>query len=250
LQVALGTALTLTSSVVSRSSRMKLFGVARELGFRQGVGPDPLVPAVPEQVVAPDQTPIVVREAAARDGNVTVQELVVLNRLVASRRPQLIFEIGTFDFRTTINLAANSPADARVFTLDLPPEGPVAVLPLAEHDPKYIGYGARHARVPDPAEAERITALHGDSATFDFAPYRGRMDLVFVDGAHSYEYVLRDSETALSLAAPGAAIVWHDYDSWPGVTAALNELFLADKRFAGLRRVSGTTLAVLDLRPA
>jgi hypothetical protein len=68
-----------------------------------------------------------------------------------------------------------------------------------------------------------------------------------VDGSHSYEYVMSDSERALALLAgkPGT-IVWHDYGTWPGVTLALNELRTRDARFAGMVSIANTSLAVLS----
>ena len=50
----------------------------------------------------------------------------------------------------------------------------------------------------------RITQHLGDSATFDYKPFAGAIDLVFVDGAHTYDYVRADSKNALSTIAPGA----------------------------------------------
>ncbi|CAN5142706.1 hypothetical protein BH23GEM2_BH23GEM2_23440 [soil metagenome] len=244
LSVAGGTSRTLAGSIVSRKSRGRLVRLAREFGYTHGFAPEPTLPPVFDSAVAPETTPIVVREAAERDGNVTLRELVVLNRIVASRKPKRLFEIGTFDFRTTVNLAANAP-QGNVLTLDLPPDHPSA-LPIEEHDAKYVGRGPGLARTAAADERARITALHGDSASFDFAPYHGAMDFVFVDGAHSYEYVHHDSATALRIAASGAVIVWHDYGAWPGVTEALNELHIHDARFSGLRWILGTTLAVLD----
>ena len=72
---------------------------------------------------------------------------------------------------------------------------------------------------------ERITQLYGDSASFDFSPWYGQMDFVFVDGAHAYNYVVNDTNIALKLLNPrGGIIIWHDYGVWKGVTRALNEL--------------------------
>ena len=36
------------------------------------------------------------------------------------------------------------------------------------------------------------------------------MDLVFVDGAHSYDYVKNDTEKGLEMLRPGGVIAWHD----------------------------------------
>ena len=36
------------------------------------------------------------------------------------------------------------------------------------------------------------------------------MDLIFVDGAHSYEYVKNDTVKGLEMLRPGGIIAWHD----------------------------------------
>jgi len=136
-------------------------------------------------------------------------------------------EIGTFDGRTTLNLALNS--DAQVFTLDLP-GNMETVFQVKGSNEKYMKKQSSGARFSSPPHTglpcvERITQLYGDSASFDFSPWYGKIDLVFVDGAHSYEYVVNDTNIALRLLSPeGGIIVWHDYMVWPDVTRALHEL--------------------------
>ena len=72
------------------------------------------------------------------------------------------------------------------------------------------------------------------------------MDFIFVDGSHSYEYVLNDSDKARKLLRDGrGVIVWHDYGDWDGVTKALNELYSAGGDFKGVKHISGTPLACL-----
>lgn len=149
------------------------------------------------------------------DGNVSLLELVVLSRLVRERAPRTIFEIGTFDGRTTLAIAANAPADTVVYTLDLPPTLQTAH-PLAPAERQFVDKSAPGARLAGPA-AKKVRQLMGDSAAFDFTPYPS--DLVFVDGSHAYEYVLNDSRRALELLRDGRGmIVWHDYGEWEGVT--------------------------------
>ena len=54
-----------------------------------------------------------------------------------------------------------------------------------------------------------------------FSPYAA--DFVFIDGSHTYDYVMNDSMAALALLPSGGGIIaWHDYGAWPGVTEALN----------------------------
>ena len=59
---------------------------------------------------------------------------------------------------------------------------------------------------------DNVTHLQGNSQTFDFSPYKGQFDLVFVDGDHHYESVRKDTETAFTLLHnDNSVIVWHDY---------------------------------------
>jgi hypothetical protein len=183
-------------------------------------------------------------ETGKRDGNVNLAELAILAQAAVAIPPgSIVVEIGTFDGRTTLNLAINA-AQATVFTLDLPPDERAAFA-LAPGERQYVDKpqpGARF-RGCDPAwraAARRITQLLGDSATFDWSPYQGRAGLVFVDGSHAYEYVRKDSATAMRLVVPGGIVLWHDYGRWEGVSRALDEL--ETERRLGLRHIAGTSL--------
>lgn len=201
------------------------------------------LPAAAISDLVPAQTPVVLHEPVGRDGNVTLLELLILAQLVASRQSEAVFEIGTFDGRTTLNFAANTRG--RVFTLDLPAAQVDATsLPLDPADASYISKPASGERFVGTPEAQRIIQLFGDSATFDFSPWHGGIDFVFIDGAHSKEYVISDTQRALRLLRPaGGIIAWHDYDSvWSGVTEALHEIA---REGLPLRRIPGTSLAIL-----
>jgi predicted O-methyltransferase YrrM len=200
--------------------------------------------------LAPDDVPVIVREADAVDGNVSLYELLAICKLVRSTRPLRLFEIGTFDGRTTVNLAANAPAEAHVFTLDLPRSGLEATaLSLDRRERVFVDKDESGTRYRESDLAERITQLYGDSAQFDFSPHHGTADLVFVDGSHAFEYVLSDSRTALQLLKSGGGLVlWHDYGVWDGVTSALDRLFDGSRAFQEMRRIRGTSLVLLDTR--
>jgi len=151
--------------------------------------------------------------------------------------------------RWSYELRPHTAPEAQVFTLDLPPTGK-AELPLAANEQHYIKKDASGLRYQGTDYEGKIVQLYGDSAKFDFSPYFGTMDLVFVDASHSYEYVLSDSRVARKLLGPaGGVIFWHDYGTWIGVTRALEELRAGDPRFQGLRRVTGTALACLVVGP-
>ncbi|HXV77810.1 MAG TPA: class I SAM-dependent methyltransferase, partial [Candidatus Polarisedimenticolaceae bacterium] len=179
------------------------------------------------------------------NGNVRLSELAVLAQAAAATEPNReIVEIGTFDGRTTLNLAINSSSSCRVFTLDLPPEAPTR-FPLDRRERKFVEKPAPGARFRgcdgawEPAAA-RITQLLGDSASYDWSAHEGKAGLVFVDGSHAYEYAKSDSEAAFRLVVPGGMVLWHDYGVWPGVTRYLEEL--EERDGLGLRRIQGTSL--------
>jgi predicted O-methyltransferase YrrM len=52
------------------------------------------------------------------------------------------------------------------------------------------------------------------------------VDLVFIDAGHTYDYVKRDTDQALTMLRPGGVIVWHDCFQvlHPDVTRRLCEL--------------------------
>lgn len=190
---------------------------------------------------------IQIREPRGIDGNIGLLELIVINKLVRLSNPVNLLEIGTFDGRTTLNLAANSPDNARVYTLDLPADQlDAAKLPLTRGEKRYIRKGTSGSKYRGTDCERKIIQLYGDSAAFDFSPYVDRMDFIFIDGSHSYEYVRNDSKICLNLLnKTKGVIVWHDYMKWQGVTQALNELYLNVPEFQGMRNINGTSLVCL-----
>jgi hypothetical protein len=238
------TAYLFTAGVRSPRHRGLITHIAEHFGLARS---RPRIPTVPLRDLFPDEQAVQLREPEAVDGNVTLLELLVLARAVAAWRPRTLFEIGTFDGRTTLNLAANAPEEAQVFTLDLPAAAMQQTqLPLDAPERRFIDKPASGTRFRGTDVEPRITQLYGDSAAFDFAPYSGSIDFMFVDGSHALEYVLQDSITALELVrGRNACVFWHDYTVWDGVTRALDGLYGDDPRFARLLHVEGTTLVCL-----
>ena len=176
-------------------------------------------------------------------GNQPVEGLLFLASLGRALGAARVFEIGTFNGLTAWCLARNLPG-ATIDTLDLPVDQQPA-LPLAERDP--LNRSAQPERLyeslPSPG---RVVQHWGDSATFDFSPWHRGCDLVYVDGAHSADYVSSDSHNAFEMIAESGAIVWDDY--WrhePGVRSVLEKQAGRD-----LHRVPGTRLVVYLSEPA
>jgi hypothetical protein len=233
---------TFTVGIASPQRRFVIARLAREAGYRDR--PEPRLPIVAVDAITSPLTPVVLPIPETSEGSVTLLELTVLARLVRERQPARIFEIGTFDGRTTCALAANAPEASHTYTLDLPP-GEATQFDVESKERRFIDKPMSGRLFREQPFSARITQLHGDSGTFDFSRYTA--SFVFVDGSHAYDYVINDSEHALGLlAGAGGVIVWHDYGEWHGVTRALDKLHLTDSRFANLRRVRGTSLAILS----
>ncbi|HYM58730.1 MAG TPA: class I SAM-dependent methyltransferase [Solirubrobacteraceae bacterium] len=168
-------------------------------------------------------------------GGLGPAELIVLCRLARSADPKTIFEFGTFLGATTLQLAANTTAE--VYTLDLPPRGhPAHVETDYWGQPDEPGEWYR-----DSPHVSRIQQLYGNSQTYDFSDYAGKIDFVFVDASHRYQPAIKDTQTALELVAPGGLVVWHDYGyRAEGVRRVLNDL----SKTRRLRHIAGTSLVV------
>jgi predicted O-methyltransferase YrrM len=160
-------------------------------------------------------------------------DIVNLCRLCAMVQPRLVFEIGTYRGFSTLHLALNTPLDARILSLDLPKsprpgEAQATSLRTTLMDDAHIvgATGTEDYLFEGIPEADKIELLFGDSASFDFAHFAGSVDLFFIDGAHSYEYVRSDTLQALRCVRPGGVIAWHDFGrtGLNGVSRWLREL--------------------------
>ncbi len=235
-----------TFGVFAQRHRFLIFQIAQHFGMKMPVETE-LLPVLPLERVLENKLDLTLLEPLAGGGNVSILELIVIASLARQADPPTAFEIGTFDGRTTLNIAANLKPPSKVFTLDLPQAGlGETEFELAPGESAFVNKPMSGAKFAKTTYCEQITQLFGDSATFDFSPYQGRMGLIFVDGSHAYEYVCQDTKTALQLASNGAIILWHDYQQdWPGVIRALNEFRQTHPACAKLARIEGTSLVML-----
>jgi len=125
------------------------------------------------------------------------EEIVWLMKLVAPLRPRSLLEIGTATGGTLYLLARAAGRDARFATIDLE----------QRYDPDVLKSFAR--------DQQRIELILGSSAEDStmarvrtFLP--DRLDLLFIDGDHSYEGIRRDFERYAPLVRPGGVVIFHD----------------------------------------
>jgi len=164
------------------------------------------------KIVLPDQrTPILLDTAI----------LLALAKLV---QPRTYFEFGTYLGVQLINVAANLPPESRLYTLDLDED-----LLGAQQDAKQQRLTDEYLEAKQRKKLaftgssfeERITPLRGDSNTYDFSRFHGRMDMLFVDDGHEYPTLQSDTENAFKMLSKDHAgcIAWHDYGNpnYPGL---------------------------------
>lgn len=145
-------------------------------------------------------------------------ELVFMAMICRIANPRRIFETGTFEGRSANVMALHTPDDCRIETLDLPVKNEKIEtgLKILENDEKWLmksdeRLGGRLGTLNDPTVNAKITQHRGDSAKFDYSPFHGEMDMVFVDRAHSCDYVLSDANNGLKMLGDRGFILFHDY---------------------------------------
>jgi predicted O-methyltransferase YrrM len=195
-------------------------------------------------VTVPHGTRVILAHLAGGGIDTAIDELAYLALIAKSCEPANIFEIGTFRGRTALNFALNSPEDCTIWTLDLPPDDRESSLASASSADAAIIQASKTGADYKGTDCEKkIRQLYGNSLVFDFSPYLGRMDIVFVDGAHHFEIAKSDSLNALRMVRPGGLIVWHDfanYGDYNDVTRAILDVLPGDQ----IVQVSNTQLAV------
>ena len=221
-------------AMVQRFKGLK--GVFLDHQFERNSPLPELDPALLERIYS-EEVVLPPRRHVEQAGGQTLEGLIFLAALVRSIDAAEAFEIGTFTGTTTWTLARNMER-GRVGTLDLPPEAtPSLELEESDREIRQLPSGHMYDELPHRAE---ITQLWGDSAIFDFEPWKAKCDLVYIDGAHSEAYVERDTASAFDMISEGGVIVWDDY--WrqvEGVARVLHRLPRSD-----LRRVPSTRLVV------
>lgn len=144
-------------------------------------------------------------------------EVQVLATLTRHLNPRAVFEIGTYSGFTALHFACNTEEMAKIYTLDLPADHRPApdAGRLSYDDQLVLELSQRNMNnriFRGTPQAAKIVELFGDSRTFDFNPYAGRMDLVFIDGNHSAAYVRSDTENAFRMLTERGVVIWHDFD--------------------------------------
>lgn len=168
---------------------------------------------------------------------------------VLSKQSKLMFEFGTCTGKTSYLWAKNSPPDARIYTLTLPPEDSNKYSNTKADDAIAIHNAIQESSFDKflytcTDISHKITQIFSDSKIYDELPLHNSCDLIFIDGSHAYSYIKSDTEKAFKMIKKGGLILWHDYDGVyrnnKDVYKYLNELSSS----VVLNHVKGTTFVV------
>jgi predicted O-methyltransferase YrrM len=182
-----------------------------------------------------------------KPGSTPLADLTVLAALTREKCPRKVFEIGTFEGLSAVVFVSNSDSSVKVLTLDLPPAAANELLRTerswqaqsigSEYDSGYL-IGRFDAN-------GRVVRLLGDSALIDFKPYQGQIDLFFIDGAHTEDYVARDSLNAFHTISADGWVVWHDC-LVPQVASVLRQI----AKHHAVYHIAETNLAIAFGKPS
>ena len=184
---------------------------------------------------------IVIEHLPKADKSLPLHELASLAFITKVVKPKQIFEIGTYSGRTALNFAQNSPEDCVVWTLGLPATETNALTNTTKGNVERSTCTGTDYKGKD-AEG-KIRQLYHSSLAFDFSPYFGKIDIVFVNGVHHYEAVKSDTINALQMVKPNGFVIWHDFANYGdtnGVTRAALEMLLGDN----VVQIATTQLAI------
>lgn len=165
---------------------------------------------------------------------------------VLAKKAKSIFEFGTCTGKTAYLMASNSPEEAKITTLTLPP-AQIGEYVRESNDNKRAVEDAINESIftsflySDTAQERKIHQLFVDSRNLDVHCYKNKIDLIFIDGSHAYSYIMSDSYKAFDMIAPGGIILWHDYRGpyeTKDVFRGLNEL----SKDYPIRHIAGTSL--------
>lgn len=154
------------------------------------------------------------RQSVTQHGAIQhVDELTEFTKIISEQRPNKILEIGTAEGGVFWLLCRVAAADATLISLDLPPTERFSGGIKHEIDLEsmkmpgqkvHVIHGNSHAQ-ETPAQIQKIL---GDQ----------KLDLLFIDGDHTYEGVHQDFTMYSPFVRAGGFIVFHDIvkSVWPG----------------------------------
>jgi len=134
------------------------------------------------------------------DGGSLITDLQLLSAIAARKDVNSYLEIGTWRGESVHNVAK--------YVDDC------TTINLSTEEMKSMGLSPEYAEQHGILSSKNPNILHlgANTKTFDFASLNKKYDLIFIDGEHSYEMVLNDTQKVFKhLLHENSVVVWHDY---------------------------------------
>ena len=134
-----------------------------------------------------------------------------------SKLSKEIFEFGTCSGKTTYLMALNSTSDTNITTITLEPEN-TSNFKVDRTDNKISLRNILHESIyknflfSNKNFEKKIKVIFQDSRLFEEKEFLNKVDLIFIDGGHTYSLVKNDSEKSLNMIKKNGIIIWHDYN--------------------------------------
>ena len=159
-----------------------------------------------------------------------------------------IFEFGTCSGKTTYLMGLNSGTDTKITSITISKNKVNEVSKKKEDNEvsyRNIVNESIYSKFlfSDEDAEKKIKVIFQNSLEFNHQEYIGKIDLIFIDGGHTYSVVKNDSEKSFDMLSKNGIILWHDYvpgkQSAKDVVKYIHEISKNKK----ICSINGTTLA-------
>ena len=133
-----------------------------------------------------------------------------------SKISKKIFEFGTCSGKTTYLMGLNSSDDTKIVSITLNPDDLDNVI-KKDKDNKVSFRNIIQESVygkflfSDKEVEKKIKVIFQNSLDLEHNKYKNEMDLIFIDGGHTYSVIKSDSEKSFEMLNENGIILWHDY---------------------------------------
>jgi predicted O-methyltransferase YrrM len=127
-----------------------------------------------------------------------------------------IFEFGTCSGKTTYLMGLNSSNDAKIVTITLNP-GEINNISKDKQDSEISFRNIQNESLYEKFLfsstyiENKIKVIFENSLEFNEKNYKKKIDLIFIDGGHTYSVVKNDTEKSFDMLNEKGIILWHDY---------------------------------------
>jgi len=133
-----------------------------------------------------------------------------------SKISKKIFEFGTCSGKTTYLMGLNSSADTEIVSITLNSDD-LNNVKKKDKDNKVSFRNIIQESIyekflfSDEEVEKKIKIIFQNSLNLEHNKYKNEMDLIFIDGGHTYSVVKNDSEKSFEMLKENGIILWHDY---------------------------------------